>query len=104
MTNITGNVHKAYSREVPRSGVLPTVSGWAALCFQPSCSPENLMHPHLYKSNQISYPRGCFTKRDILRFPLDEDNQCKSIFNGNEYIKVAYLVRKYMIIEVLSCS
>ena len=59
--------------EVPESEVLPTVSRWAGLCFRLSCSPENLMHLHLYRSNQISYRRGCYTytKRDSLTdFPL----------------------------------
>ena len=53
------------------------------------------MHPHLFRSNQISYPRGCYTKRDNLTdFPRRRRKQCKSSFNGNDYIKVGYLGRK----------
>ena len=44
---ITWNVHRGYRSEVPKSGVLPTVRGWAGLCFLLSCSPENPMRPHL---------------------------------------------------------
>ena len=36
-----------------------------------SYSPENAMHPpavvYLHRSNQVSYPRGCYTKRDSLK-------------------------------------
>ena len=64
LKTISGNVHRAYRREVPKNGVLPTVRGWAGLCFLLSCSHEVAMHPHLYRSNQISCPRGCYTKRD----------------------------------------
>ena len=77
--------HRAYSREVPKGGVLPTVSGRAGLCFLHSCYPEVAMHPHLYRSNPISYLRGCYTKRDSLTdFPSHTKTECKSSFNGND--------------------
>ena len=46
---ITGNVHRAYSREVPESGVLPTVSGWAGLgCASCLAAPLRLQCFRIY--------------------------------------------------------
>ena len=53
------------------------------------------MHPHLYRSNQISYPRGCYTKRESL-------TDFKSSFHGNDYINVGYLGKE--VYDTLACS
>ena len=61
------------------------------------------MHPHLYRSNQISFPRGCYTKRDSLTdFPLQKKTECKSSFNGNVFIEVGYLGKE--VYDTPACS
>ena len=49
MNIITRNVHRAYSREVPKSGVLPTVSGWAGLgCASCLATPLRIQCIRIY--------------------------------------------------------
>ena len=108
---ITGNVHIDYRCGDTTCGVVPAMAHCAAaMHFLSLALPENAIYlagtgragPYLYGSNAVSCAgqcrRGVNTRIDSLKdFHLQWKIEYKSGFIGNNYKKVIYLVRKYMV-------